>query len=452
MKIRNTVFIALLVTLLSSCSLFPISSSEPPFINSSGSSEEVKNTFTERIENMVSTGKMPRPVDANTPEVASYDEEAVLGSAAHPLLDQVSSEYLEIIAFEQPEQYGDAFLIKAGNAEIIVDFGNPADFDFDDSTLYKNYLKDQYNTWITDQKVELMIISHPHSDHIGGLDGFLASDVRSIGMLVDYGYRYGYNDNAYYNNIRSKMSSRWHGVYHSAYDSVNNLNGALSRTYVTQELFIDWIDTGFYQANPDLNYTNLKYLGEKIEDLNITSVVGILNYKSFSFMLTGDMQNSTSYGSIDGETIMTEAHTSDPLFHQVTMLKVGHHGSTNATYDAPLLSKIRPTLGVISAGRVDSSNSYGNKTGACSGHPHIQTLSRLKNANVKTYLNSASGTLHFVTNGSLVDPIYFIGAPLKSSLIGGQNGHSNSLNSQYGSTLDIDKDLWSSTFYNRCHA
>lgn len=460
MKIKSTIFIVPLVVLLASCSFFPFSSSESSLSSSSSesnssssssSSEQTGNTFNERIANMVSTGVTPRASDANTPVLATYNAELPIGSAAHPLLDQISSEYLEIVVFEQPEQYGDAFLIKAGNAEIIIDFGNPSDSYFDDYTLYGNYLKTQYNAYITDQKLELMLISHPHSDHIGGLNGFLNSNVSSITMLVDYGYRYGSNDSSYYTEIRSKMSSTWGGVYHSAYDCVNNLNGGLSRTYITQELFIDWVDTGFYQANSNLNYANLQYLGQTIDDLNITSVVGILSYKSFSCFLTGDMQNTTSYGSINGETIMVNSNSSNPAFHQVTMLKVGHHGSTYATYTT-LLNAISPALGAISAGRVDSTNSYGDKSGACSGHPHLQALNRLRNANVKTYLNSASGTLHFVTNGSLIDPVYFIGAPLKSSLIGGQNGNQTSLNSSYGTTLDIDKDLWSSTFYNRCHA
>lgn len=416
--------------------------------SSSLSSQDDNDAFSSRILDMVSTEIFPRESDALSPVLTPYDENAILGSAAHPLLNQVDSSYLEIISFEQPSQYGDAFLIKADDAEIIVDFGNYADTDYDDGTTYGSYLTEQYNKYITDQKLELMIVSHPHSDHIGGLDGFTNSHVNRIDMLVDYGYR-GYNDSNYYTSIRSHMD-QWEGVYHSVYDCVNNLHNALGRTYVTPELFIDWIDSGFYQSNSEQDSSNLTYQGQAIEDLNITSVQAILNYRNFSFYLSGDMQNSTSYGIIDGESIMVENNQNNSSFHQVTMLKVGHHGSGTATY-APLLEYLKPELGVISAGRVEATNTYGNKFGACSNHPHVATLNRLKAAKVKTYLNSASGTLHFVTNGEINSPVYFIGSPLKSSLYGGQNNHSNILDAPIGSNYDISNDLWSSAFYNACH-
>ncbi|HMM00672.1 MAG TPA: MBL fold metallo-hydrolase [Bacilli bacterium] len=416
--------------------------------SSSLSSEDINDAFNNRISTMVSTGMFPRENDALLPALTAYDENAVLGSAAHPLLNQIDSSYLEIVAFEQPSQYGDAFLIKADNAEIIVDFGNYASTNYDDGTKYGSYLAEQYNQYITDQKLELMIVSHPHSDHIGGVDGFIDSNVNKIDMLVDYGYR-GYNDSNYYNSIRNSIN-QWDGVYHSIYDCVNNLHNALERTYVTPELFIDWIDSGFYQSNSELDSSNLTYQGQAIEDLNITSVQAILNYRNFSFYLSGDMQNSTSYGVIDGENIMVENNQNNSSFHQVTMLKVGHHGSGTATY-ASLLEYLQPELGVISAGRVEGTNTYGNKFGACSNHPHVATLNRLKAANVKTYLNSASGTLHFVTNGEINSPVYFIGSPLKSSLYGGQNNHSEVLNAPTGSNYDISNDLWSSSFYSACH-
>ncbi|MPM72054.1 hypothetical protein SDC9_119027 [bioreactor metagenome] len=356
------------------------------------------------------------------------------------------------MAIEQPNQYGDAVLIKCGNAEIIIDVGMSSSNYYDDGTSYGNFLKQQYASYITDNTVDLMIVSHPHEDHIGGFPGFVSSNVTKIGMLVDYGYRYtGSSESYYYNQIRNQISSKWNGVYHPVYDCVNSLNNGLPRTYITQELFIDWIDTGVYQSNPNLSYSNLTYNGSSISDLNITSVTGILSYKNFSYFFDGDMQNTTSYGDIDGEINMVSLNSSNPLFHKVTMSKIAHHGSTTGTY-TQLLTAITPKISFISAGRVDSSNSYGSLVGACSGHPHAATLARIKNAGIEAYLNSASGTLHFVTDGSLVNPIYFVGATLKSTLLGGKTSDPTALNLPYGSTTDMYNDLWNSTFYNRCHA
>lgn len=433
----------------SSSSIVDPSSSEP---SSSSSSSENTGTFNERVSTMVSTGIKATNGDANTKDSVAYNASATLGSAAHPLLNQPNSNYIEIVAIEQPEQYGDSVLIKCGNAEIIIDVGMSSSDYYDDGTLYGDFLKQQYASYITDNTVDLMVVSHPHEDHIGGFPAFVSSNVTKIGMLVDYGYRYtGSSESYYYSQIRNQISSKWGGVYHPVYDCVNNLNSGLARTYITQELFIDWIDTGVYQSNPNLSYNNLSYNGSSISDLNITSVTGILSYKNFSYFFDGDMQNTTSYGDIDGEINMVTLNSSNPLFHKVTMSKIAHHGSTTGTY-SQLLTAITPKISFISAGRVDSSNSYGSLVGACSGHPHVATLSRIKNAGIKAYLNSASGTLHFVTDGSLTNPIYFAGAPLKSTLLGGKTSNPSALNLPYGSTTDMYNDLWSSTFYNKCHA
>ncbi|MDR0934855.1 MAG: MBL fold metallo-hydrolase [Erysipelotrichaceae bacterium] len=425
------------------------SSEETTSSQTTTSSSETNNVFNDRIESMVSTSVIPTDKDANEAENKSYNSSAILGTAEHPILNQTTSDYLEVIVFEQPVQYGDALLIKAGNAEIIVDFGNYSSSRFDDGTYYGNYLTSQYNSYITDKKVDLMIMSHAHSDHLGGVEGFTRSEVSQIGMLVDYGYRY-VSDSTYYSTVRSVISSKYNGVYHPVFDHVNEINNAFKRTYVTQELFIDWIDTGMYQSNPELQADDLTYNGETISDLNITSVVGILNYRNFSMLLTGDMQNTTSYGDIAGENIMVSKNSTNDLFHHTTMLKVGHHGSSSGTSNN-LLDAVTPSLAVISAGRVDISNSYNGKYGACSGHPHLATLNRLGNKGVKTYLNSASGTLHFVSDGSLTNPVYFSGSPLKSTLKGG-NGVNDSLNEPYGDTTDELKDLFSSNFYKMCHA
>lgn len=434
----------------SSSSIEDPSSSEPS--SSSSSSSTNLQTFNERINGMVSTGIKATSGDANTKDSAAYNPSATLGSAAHPLLNQPSSNYIEIVAIEQPDQYGDAVLIKCGNAEIIIDVGMTSTDEYDDGTTYSDFLKEQYSSYITDNTVDLMVVSHPHEDHIGGFPAFVDSNVSKIGMLVDYGYRYtGNAESFYYNQIRKLISSKWGGVYHPVYDCVNNLNGGLARTYITQELFIDWVNTGVYQSNPNLDYGSLTYNNESISDLNITSVAGILSYKNFSYFFDGDMQNKTSYGNINGENNMVSLNTNNPLFHKVTMSKIAHHGSSTGTY-ASLLTAITPKISFISAGRVPSSNSYNDLVGACSGHPHALTLSRIKSAGIKAYLNSASGTLHFVTDGGLTNPIYFVGAPLKSSLLGGTTSYPSSLNLPYGSTTDMYNDLWNTTFYNMCHA
>ena len=171
----------------------PISSGESSSIvdpsssesSSSSSSSENTGTFNERISTMVSTGIKATSGDANTKDSIAYNAYATLGSAAHPLLNQPNSNYVEIVAIEQPEQYGDSVLIKCGNAEIIIDVGMSSSDYYDDGTLYGDFLKQQYASYITDNTVDLMVVSHPHEDHIGGFPAFVSSNVTKIGMLVD---------------------------------------------------------------------------------------------------------------------------------------------------------------------------------------------------------------------------------------------------------------------------
>jgi hypothetical protein len=75
-------------------------------------SDIIGGSYEERISTMADTGIAIDALDKTEKEVASYDELAPLGSAAHPLSNS-SAEYLEILTFEQPSQYGDAYLFRA---------------------------------------------------------------------------------------------------------------------------------------------------------------------------------------------------------------------------------------------------------------------------------------------------------------------------------------------------
>ena len=69
------------------------------------------------------------------------------------------------------------------------------------------------------------------------------------------------------------------------------------------------------------------------------------------------------------------------------MLKAGHHGSRSST-TAELLEAVQPTYVLLTCG-VD--NSY--------GHPHAETMARLKEAGVTIYRSDADGTVVIATDG-----------------------------------------------------
>ena len=70
------------------------------------------------------------------------------------------------------------------------------------------------------------------------------------------------------------------------------------------------------------------------------------------------------------------------------VLKVGHHGSSTSTCDA-FLDAVAPTYAVISCG---TGNSY--------GHPHAETLNKLRAAGVKMFRTDDQGTITVTSEGS----------------------------------------------------
>ena len=76
-----------------------------------------------------------------------------------------------------------------------------------------------------------------------------------------------------------------------------------------------------------------------------------------------------------------------PLFGDVDVLKVGHHGSASSTC-AEFLSVIKPEAAVISYGL---DNTY--------GHPSAAALQRLLGAGTAVYGTGKSGTVVLTTNG-----------------------------------------------------
>lgn len=72
----------------------------------------------------------------------------------------------------------------------------------------------------------------------------------------------------------------------------------------------------------------------------------------------------------------------------VDLIKIGHHGSRTST-SAELLNKVNPEFAVITVGE---GNSY--------GHPHIETMDKLKSKNLKLHRTDQCGTIVFTSTGN----------------------------------------------------
>ena len=211
-----------------------------------------------------------------------------------------------------------------------------------DSDLIHSFLKNHNISHL-----DYIVATHPDEDHIGGLSGALSYATASVALCP----------------VTEHSSSVF-----------GNFVGFLDRQGVQITV-----------PNPgdmfNLGGSEVEVLGPvgQYNDTNNSSIVMKLTYGATSFLFTGDAER-------DAEQDILEAgyDISATVYH------VGHHGSdTSTTY--PFLREIMPQYAVISCG---SGNSY--------GHPHDDTLSRLRDADVTVYRTDMQGTITCVSDGTTV--------------------------------------------------
>lgn len=141
-----------------------------------------------------------------------------------------------------------------------------------------------------------------------------------------------------------------------------------NRTYYLQALHRDNI------SQSALNRLRLFFRFQT--DLNNTSIILKITYGETSFFFTGDAEREEEQSIINQNFDLS-----------ATVLKVGHHGSSDST-TYPFLREIMPKYGIISVGK---GNSY--------GHPTEETLSRLRDADVKLYRTDLQGDIIVTSDG-----------------------------------------------------
>lgn len=224
---------------------------------------------------------------------------------------------------------GDSILIQAPTGETMLIDGGEA------NSKSLTYLK---SAGI--QRIDVMVATHPHSDHIGGLVEILKTI--PVGRVITNG----------------QVTTT--GVYENFLDAIST-----SKAKYTEVKQGDQVVLGSLIFNV-LSPSNTQPTG----DLNINSIVLRMVYGENSFLFTGDAQ-------IDSENSMIASG----LTLRSTFLKIGHHGSNTSSSPA-FLNAVMPTVAIYSAGM---GNTY--------GHPHASTIANLFAINSAIYGTDQNGTI-----------------------------------------------------------
>lgn len=254
---------------------------------------------------------------------------------------------------------GDAFLIQTKSQNILIDTS-----DMDERTKLVSELdKAGVNTF------DKIILTHPHADHIGGIEKLLKDEKYTVKEVYDNGIAATSKLYLNYMNAIKADKNIKHGTL-TAGDTVDFGDGVKFEVlYPTKELV------------KEVNG------GKKKTDPNNESIVGRLVYKDFTMMFTGDAEKEVE------SNIWAD---NDEKKLQSKVLKSGHHGSYTASTEN-FLRVVKPEVVLISAG--EPTDKRGGNT---YGHPHVEPLENYLNAGIDSkniFWTWKNGTVVITTDG-----------------------------------------------------
>ncbi len=237
----------------------------------------------------------------------------------------------------------DCILVRQDDAAMLIDAGERGDAEEIVSYLRKEKV----------EKLQLVIATHPHADHIGSMADVIET------FEID-------------NFLMTFMPEE---------------ETPTTKVYLDMLEALDAKDVPVTEVLPGDSFA----LGEaKVEilapideddDPNAMSVVSRVSFGETAFLFMGDAEKAVEKDILaSGRSVKAD------------VLKVGHHGSNTGSTEA-FLEAVSPEYAVLTCG---AGNSY--------GHPHEEVLLRLSQHKVSVYRSDVNGTVRFISDGRIVVP------------------------------------------------
>ena len=283
------------------------------------------------------TGPTPVPTAVATSTSAPIDNCAEVAEGPAPVGKTHTIRFLDV------GQGDGALITTASGKNILIDAG-----DRDPSA---RILSDIKAAGV--EKIDLLMASHPHMDHIGGMRVVL--DAVPIRLYVDPGTEHTTDT---YRDLMLALDAR--KIPHQVLRAGKTIK-------IGDEATLTVFSPGETLINSQRSFENAN------------SLVVRVSFGTFDILFTGDAEPETLEQLLASGTLRGSS---------IEVLKVAHHGSRFGTSRA-FIDELHPKVAVISAG---DKNDY--------HHPHPETLQILSEDCVRTYRTDRDGMVTIKTDGT----------------------------------------------------
>ncbi len=223
---------------------------------------------------------------------------------------------------------GDCTLIESGGKYMLIDAGEP-----DKGSLVVKYLKK-----LGVEGLEVVVGTHPDSDHIGGIEEVLKNfkcNTLLLSILEE--------ETTTSSSLKSYLNTNGYKVTGPRIGDKYRIGNAEAEIVGPVQIY---------------------------DEDNNNSISVMVTFENKKFLFMGDTESKAEKDIIEAGVNL-----------DCDVLKVSHHGSKSSTTDL-LLDKTSPSIAVISCGK---NNDY--------GHPHAKTLNKLLERNIILYRTDTQGTI-----------------------------------------------------------